>query len=79
MARYSILPHGGVALGDGGAEGGTAWTVVAEPAIVGIVWCAAVAAGHRCTDRIARPIISGICGTTALPNARSRSTRAGIP
>lgn len=28
---------------------------------------------------IARPIISTTCGTTALPRARSRSTRAGTP
>ena len=29
--------------------------------------------------RIARPINSGICGTTALPKARNRSTREGTP
>jgi hypothetical protein len=28
---------------------------------------------------IARPMISGICGTTALPRVRSRSTRLGTP
>ena len=30
-------------------------------------------------SRMARPITSGICGTTALPSAVRRSTRKGTP